>query len=104
MIVGISIGDVTGIGMEVTLKALAAETSSGGSRFVLIGDADHIRRLNQRLGLNLSLKDYAEEDSGRFSLYNPFSEKLPADLPAGSPLAARAAVGWVKDGAERCLR
>jgi len=54
--IGISLGDVTGIGPEVTLKALAAEAGSDDTHYLLIGDEEHIRGLNRKLGLNLSLE------------------------------------------------
>jgi 4-hydroxythreonine-4-phosphate dehydrogenase len=54
--IGISLGDVTGIGPEVTLKALAADTVLDDTRYLLIGDVEHIRGLNRKLGLNLSLE------------------------------------------------
>src|SRR5438132_9607238 len=104
MTIGISLGDVTGIGPEVTLKALAAETPSDHTRYLLIGDAEHTRRLNQQIGLNLALGNYKSKDAPeQLLLLNPLSESLPPELPAGSPQAARAAVAWVREGAERCL-
>src|SRR5580765_3885387 len=54
--IGISLGDITGIGPEVTLKALAALDDSDDARFLLIGDVEHIRALNRKLGLNLTLE------------------------------------------------
>ena len=103
--IGISLGDITGIGPEVTLKALSVEASADDTRYLLIGDAEHARRLNERLGLKLSLQDYAGKDTpGRIFLCHPLPDALPADLLEGSPAAARAAVAWVRDGAERCLR
>jgi 4-hydroxythreonine-4-phosphate dehydrogenase len=55
--IGISLGDMTGIGPEVTLKALAAEAGSeDDTRYLLIGDVEHVRSLNRKLGLNLSLE------------------------------------------------
>jgi 4-hydroxythreonine-4-phosphate dehydrogenase len=102
--IGITMGDITGIGPEVTLKALAAE-SSPEARYVLIGDAQHARQLTHRLGLNLSLQDYHPTDktNGVF-LFNPLPDSLPAGLPAGAPEAARAAVQWLRAGAQCCLR
>jgi 4-hydroxythreonine-4-phosphate dehydrogenase len=103
--IGISLGDVTGIGPEVTLKALAAEGCADDIRYLLIGDADHIRRLNQQLGLNLPLRTFSDaNEAGHFFMCNPLTEPLPADLKPGSPAAGRAAVAWVADGAKRCLR
>jgi len=103
--IGISLGDITGIGPEVTLKALSVEASADGTRYLLIGDAQHTRRLNEQLGLKLPLQDHAGQDKpGRIFLCHPLPDVLPVDLLEGSPAAARAAVAWVRDGAERCLR
>ena len=103
--IGISLGDITGIGPEVTLKALATEMQNDQTRYLLIGDAEHARALNERLGLKLPLQAYGGKDAPeRISLLNPLVESLPADLLEGSPAAARAAIAWLKEGAERCLR
>jgi 4-hydroxythreonine-4-phosphate dehydrogenase len=103
--IGISLGDITGIGPEVTLKALALEAQADRTRYLLIGDAQHLRRLNEQFGLKLPLQTYSGRDEpGRFFLCQPLPDPLPADLMEGSPAAARAAVAWVRDGAERCLR
>ncbi len=102
--IGITLGDVTGIGPEVALKAVAAEAPNDDRRYLLIGNSDSINRLNQKSGLNLPLKKFAHYgDSGRFFVVNPLAEPLPEHLPAGSPAAARAAVAWLRAGAERCL-
>jgi 4-hydroxythreonine-4-phosphate dehydrogenase len=103
--IGITLGDVTGIGPEVALKAVAAEAVGDPTRYLLIGDRDCMFRVNQKSGLNLPLKNFSNYgDSGRFFVVNPLAEPLPGDLPAGSPVAARAAVASLRDGAERCLR
>jgi 4-hydroxythreonine-4-phosphate dehydrogenase len=103
--IGISLGDVTGIGPEVTLKALVAEAPKDGTRYLLIGDATYTRTLNEQLGLKLELHPFKERGgAGRIFLSDTVGEALPADLVEGSPTAARAAVAWVREGAERCLR
>src|SRR4051812_227649 len=103
--IGISLGDVTGVGPEVTLKALAAEAQADDLRYLLIGDAEHLRRLNLQLGLQLPLEPHAGTGgTGRFLVHNPLSESLPEGLPAGAPAAAKAALAWLADGAQRCLR
>ncbi len=103
--IGISLGDMTGIGPEVTLKALAEEPESEDSRYLLIGDERSTRRLNKRLGLNLPLHPFNDTASpGRFFLHDPLPEPLAADLAPGSPFAARAAIAYLRDGGERCLR
>jgi 4-phospho-D-threonate 3-dehydrogenase / 4-phospho-D-erythronate 3-dehydrogenase len=101
--IGITLGDLTGVGAEVTLKALAADTTD--TRYLLIGDAGHARRLNQKLSLNLTLQDFTDYKApGRFNLCNPLAEPLPQDLSPGAPAAANAAVAWLREAAERCLR
>jgi 4-hydroxythreonine-4-phosphate dehydrogenase len=105
MRIGISLGDVTGIGPEVTLKALAAELSADDARYLIIGDETHLQKANQQLGLNLPIERESDHtENSRIAVVNPLSESLPANSPAGSPEAARAAVAWLRAAAERCLR
>jgi 4-hydroxythreonine-4-phosphate dehydrogenase len=107
LFIGISLGDVTGIGPEVTLKALAAEASADSTRYLLIGDVDEANRLNRKLGLNLALSSSSgarSGNSGRFLVFRPPNQPLPQKLAPGSPEAAKAAVAWVHEGAARCLR
>ena len=104
--IGISIGDVTGIGPEVTLKALAANIGANDStRFLLIGDTGYIRKTAVALDLDLPLIDYQGPDQpAGVYLHSPLSELLPEGLATGSPAAAQAAIAFLKDGAQRCLR
>ena len=46
-LMGISLGDVTGVGPEVTLKALALEAAADQTRYLLIGDMEQARRVEQ---------------------------------------------------------
>lgn len=103
--IGIAIGDITGVGPEVVLKALARIEESDASRYLLIGDARTIRDLNTKLGLHLSIASYQEADQkGRFFFFNPSPETLESNLPCGAPSAAHAALAYLKYGAERCLK
>jgi 4-hydroxythreonine-4-phosphate dehydrogenase len=104
MRIGIAIGDVTGVGPEVALKAVAAEAKKDNAQYLFIGDENILQRLNQKLRLRLTFKNLSEGDGGKFSVANPLAKKLPGKLPAGSPMAAQAAVAALRDGAERCLR
>ena len=106
----ISIGDVTGIGPEVTLKALAEELPADDYRYLLLGDAHHLRRTNNRLGLQLDLRPQTGPGSeNRLCVQHCPADPderipLPLNLPAGSPLAAFAALAALREGAARCLR
>jgi 4-hydroxythreonine-4-phosphate dehydrogenase len=102
--IGISLGDVTGIGPEVTLKALAAEAERDETRYLLLGDAAVIASTRQSLGLNLSIRPLSEfTTGGRCFYHDPSSAPLAPNLEPGSPAAARAALATLTDGAHRCL-
>ena len=103
--IGISLGDVTGVGPEVALKTVAAEAGHDDTKYLFIGDEQILHRLNQKTGLNLTLKNFSSyKADGKIFIANPLAKSLPENLPAGSPLAANAAVAALRDGAERCLR
>ena len=101
----ITLGDITGIGPEVTLKALAAELPADATRYLLIGDAGCVHQLNLKLGLNLRVQPFCKPiEPDRVFLFNPFPQPLLPGLAPGSPLAARAALASLTDAAQRCLR
>ncbi|HEX5222327.1 MAG TPA: 4-hydroxythreonine-4-phosphate dehydrogenase PdxA [Verrucomicrobiae bacterium] len=103
--IGITLGDVSGVGPEVTLKALAALLDEDDARYLIIGDEDEVRRTNDRLKLKLRFEHLSEAHSGeRLCTTNSFGESIPEKLPAGSPVAARAAVAWLADAAQRCQK
>jgi 4-hydroxythreonine-4-phosphate dehydrogenase len=105
MQIGITLGDVTGIGPEVTLKALASEIKSDNTQYLIIGDIDWVRKTNRQLGLNLPLEEYRDKTSaGRIGIFNPLPQPLAPDLTEGTPAAADAAMAYLKEAAERCLR
>ncbi|MCX8155254.1 MAG: 4-hydroxythreonine-4-phosphate dehydrogenase PdxA [Verrucomicrobiae bacterium] len=103
--IGICIGDVTGIGPEVTLKALAELAGQDQERYLLIGDGGWLERLNDRFNIGLPLSPYDANDAeARFLVLTPGGTSLPDDLSPGSPAAARAALSALREAAERCLR
>jgi 4-hydroxythreonine-4-phosphate dehydrogenase len=105
MFIGISLGDITGIGPEVTLKALALEAPLDDTKYLVIGDSTHLSQLGQKLKIPLGFRSVAQcSGSDRFLSLHVGEKTLPANLAAGSPEPARAAVDWVRAGAERCLR
>lgn len=101
----ISLGDISGIGPEVTLKALAALRPTDDIQFLLLGNETHLRELCGSLNLGLEIQRYENPSQrGRIFIFDPLAEPLPEKLEPGSPWAARAAMACLKDGAERCLR
>ena len=102
--IGISVGDVNGVGVEVALKALAQEMDADDTRYLLIGESFYLRALNARFRLNLHLTDFSDwEAPGRFLVFDPRPLPLPA-VPHSPTDAAHAAMAFLKAGAEKCLR
>jgi 4-hydroxythreonine-4-phosphate dehydrogenase len=102
----ISLGDITGIGPEVALKALAAELKEDAASYLLIGDRAVLQRTNQQLKLGLELEPWGGRPAGqdgRVFVCSPLSP-LPLDLPRGASLVAQASVAWLEEGARCCLR
>ena len=103
--IGISLGDATGVGLEVTLKAVADEAPADDTKYLLIGDEQSALNYARRQQLNPPLQKFSGYDAGgRFFIANPFAKPLPENLPAGAPLAAHAAIAALHDGGQRCLR
>ena len=102
--IAISVGDVTGIGPEVTLKAIASELPKDDWNYLLLGDAGYLEELNSRLSLSLDLQSFKDyQQTGRVAVHSPGAMLAP-HLPPGAPEAAQALLGWLRDGAQRCLR
>lgn len=105
---GVTLGDITGIGPEVALKAIARDLGlDNGTRYVLIGDAavaDHYCGL---LGLEGAVPAWSDREGAgagsRLYVHDPGLPPLPESLPPGDALAARAAVAWLEAGARLCL-
>src|SRR4051794_18120865 len=103
--IGITLGDPSGIGPEVTLKALA-KTSADNFRYLLLGNESVVRRLNSALGVNLPIQpfeSYAASASGRFFIWNTGPE-LPENLQSGSSIAAESAMSALTEGTQRSTR
>lgn len=97
---GITLGDPSGIGPEVTLKALA-NAPDNRFKYLLLGDTGTVERLNQSLGTKLplqSFKDYTGD--GRYFLLQA-GPALPANLECGARVAAESAVAALVEGARR---
>ena len=103
-LIAIALGDAGGIGPEVALKAVAEELDKDDSRYLLIGDAPSLLALNANLGLNLPLDGKPKTlENARVRVRHPLPEPLAANLQAGCPEHARAAMTWLREGARMCL-
>jgi 4-hydroxythreonine-4-phosphate dehydrogenase len=94
----ITLGDPSGIGPEVTLKALAAELPADDANYLVIGDRALTLRLNARLQLGLNF------EHSRLRILDPSETPLPEPIKPGAPEAAKAAVAWLEAAAQLCLR
>lgn len=106
-VIAIAFGDAGGVGPEVTLKAVASELKADASRYLLVGDASLARSLNEKLGLRLDIRPVSKAESdGRVCVFNPLTAATAHSslLTPHSPAAARAALAWLRHGAELCLR
>jgi 4-hydroxythreonine-4-phosphate dehydrogenase len=113
-VIGICAGDVTGIGPEVALKAVVEMPRQEAFNYLLIGDAAHLRKLNEQLGLKLSIE--AEGANSRTGseprlpsgplrvMVRQIGEPLPEKIAQGSKVAADAAMRWLKEAGEGCVR
>ncbi len=113
----IALGDPTGIGPEVALKAIAAELPRDAQRYLLFGDPSLVHELNGRLELNLEIKNSSHE-SARVMVTNLAYGPPPLSAGAvhfeglafrvkpepGAPEAARAALACLQAGAYYCLQ
>jgi 4-hydroxythreonine-4-phosphate dehydrogenase len=99
--IGITLGDVTGIGPEVTIKALV-QWPFPDFKCLIIGDVARLKALNDRLKLGVTLAPFEGwEKPGQFFVLE--GALLPEKLAQGDALAAEAALEWLDEGVDRCL-
>jgi 4-hydroxythreonine-4-phosphate dehydrogenase len=102
--IGICLGDITGIGPEVTVKALASMGPQAASECVVIGDLACLERWNQQLRLQLRFQPMsAALGADSVAVVETLAQPLEPTLPQGAAPAARAAVDWLRMGAGMCL-
>jgi len=101
--IGITLGDVTGVGPEVTVKALLQATAeSPETAFVVLGDRGWLDRTAACGLASVASWDPSNPRPG-VALFDPRPGPLPFELPPGSTLAAQAAIDWLREGTRRCL-
>ncbi len=99
---GITLGDPSGIGPEVALKALA-RIGEDSFKYLLLGDVSLLEQLNDSLQLRLPLAPFQSyQQPGRF-FHLQAGSRLPKDLMCGSRAAAEAAMAALTEGARRSI-
>ena len=108
-VIGISLGDVAGIGPEVTLKALASRNISREFVYLIIGDRTVLETTAKRLKIKRAMKTWQPgfplARDGSVFVYQPNPSTLPR-MPLGrlNVSSARAAYEWLGVGVRLCLR
>src|SRR5262245_12882614 len=93
--IGIALGDATGIGPEVSIKALATLAPEVDARYVLIGDRVIIEQQARIVGFDLS--------NSVSEILQPTPGLPSTALSLSHPKAAQAAIEWLREGAHLCL-
>lgn len=106
MTLAITLGDVTGIGPEITAKALSRACSDDSTQYVVFGDRVHwLEAVDQHAPeLSATAREPWRPGSkprGRLSLAE-VGAPLPPRLPKGDPLAGGAALDWVRAASQAC--
>ena len=104
----ISLGDVNGVGPEITLRALYAASCPNEVGFVIIGDGVVLSRCAESLGVPVppewNPKTAGDcEPTERVVFYNPYEqaiELVPGQVRAD---AAKAAVCWIEEAVGLCM-
>jgi 4-hydroxythreonine-4-phosphate dehydrogenase len=108
-ILGITLGDPSGIGPEVLIKALAGEAVYQACRPLVLGDAGVLAETGFRLGLALELREISEpeESQGRLGMVEllVLSRLATVDRAPGRPglTGGRAAARYIETGARLAL-
>jgi 4-phospho-D-threonate 3-dehydrogenase / 4-phospho-D-erythronate 3-dehydrogenase len=89
----ITMGDPSGVGAEVSLKALATLPSSERSRYAIIGDLPTLERARAACGLDLSFEAGAE---GGVRVVHVPVEGLPGEFGVLSPRCGEASFQFIK--------
>lgn len=108
-VIAITMGDATGVGPEIIVKALAHAELYGRCRPLVVGDAQRLRRAAEISGLTaLSVNPVDRVEDARFEAgtIDCIDLKLiPADLPFGkiSPVAGDGAYQYIAKAVELAL-
>lgn len=103
--IGITLGDVGGIGPEVLVKSLASLSVSQREGMVVIGDLRVLHKEVERQQIDLKFDLYKDTEHRSPKTVDVIQTSAPLGprLTTGSPEAARAAMSWLDEGARRCL-
>jgi 4-hydroxythreonine-4-phosphate dehydrogenase len=91
MNIGITLGDIAGIGPEVVVKALASGKLSRRAKYCIIGDVGVATKTSRKLGVDLKTPVFAADESLDLESVKP---------GVVSSVASRAAADWIRLGVQ----
>jgi len=94
----ITMGDPSGVGAEVTVKAIAALPASERGRYAVIGDRDTLDRALIATGVDLSLSDHPTP--GALHVIHVPVEGLPGRFGVLDPACGEASFQYIKRAVE----
>jgi 4-hydroxythreonine-4-phosphate dehydrogenase len=108
-LVAVTMGDPAGVGPEVTLKALQREEVWRTARPLVIGDADVLSEVSQRLGLAMQIDSFSDVEEASFENQNAQVLDLAnVDIESLQPgqvsmMCGHAAVGYIEKALDLAL-
>ena len=103
--IGITLGDLNGIGPEIALKAVYRKRWPAGTRFVLLGHSGVLIAQARRFGFPdpREIADLAEAPAARVTVWDP--ARIPLRWTPGQivPEVSRAAAEWIRAAVRACL-
>ena len=93
----ITMGDPSGVGAEVTVKAMAALSADQRAQYAVIGDMDTLERAKKVCGLDLPLHAYGTVGAaGSLAVIHVDVEGLPGKFGVLSPACGEASFRFIK--------
>lgn len=97
----ITMGDPSGVGAEVTVKAMAALNPAERMRYAVIGDKPTLERAITACGLDLSLADFGSETAGdAVRVIHVDVDGLPGTFGVLSPACGEASFQYIAKAVE----
>lgn len=83
-VIGITMGDAAGIGPETIIKALADDELRSSCRFVVIGDAEYLRKTASEIRVDIAFREFDPNDEiGPATVEVRDLKNLPNDFSTG---------------------
>ncbi|QYO66648.1 4-hydroxythreonine-4-phosphate dehydrogenase PdxA [Leptolyngbya sp. 7M] len=99
--IGITIGDPAGIGPEITLRALSEIKAGHLSQYLVIGDLDFLRKLNENLETGLELAEFSDDlGSSAVQVVDLKNLREPFRIGENSVIAGQAAGQYIHKAVE----